>query len=157
MKSKFENRTSNKYREILYFLISLFSRIFQLDDSKVNSEEEQNDDSDYSSKKRKRGKYLIKDYRVVICSLKRKKYHSKSTIFKLLLQARNERRRKAKSPTRRRKSAKMIVTQMRSLKLNQSWSQLQQKARKVKVVNLSKMNKQTRICQQQLNCAKIIV
>ena len=31
--------------------------IFQLDDSKVNSEEDQNDDSDYNtSKKRKRGK-----------------------------------------------------------------------------------------------------
>ena len=30
--------------------------LFQLDDSKVNSEEEQND-SDYSSKKRKRGTY----------------------------------------------------------------------------------------------------
>ena len=31
--------------------------IFQLDDSKLNSEEDQNDDSDYNtSKKRKRGK-----------------------------------------------------------------------------------------------------
>ena len=45
--------------------------IFQLDDSKLNSEEDQNDDSDYNtSKKRKRGKkrkfqtltYLLKIY-----------------------------------------------------------------------------------------------
>merc|ERR1712083_486641 len=88
---------------------------------------------------------------------KKNKMTTQTTAPKKEREARNERRRKAKSPTRRRKSAKMIVIQMPSLKLNQSWSQLQQKARKVKVVNLSKMNKQTRICQQLLNCAKIIV
>ena len=40
---------------LIYLLTSAI--IFQLDDSKVNSEEDQNDDSDYNtSKKRKRGK-----------------------------------------------------------------------------------------------------
>ena len=40
---------------LIYLLTSMI--IFQLDDSKLNSEEDQNDDSDYNtSKKRKRGK-----------------------------------------------------------------------------------------------------